>query len=100
MYVQVRFKLTGAPAYQVPASAMLFRTGGPQVAVVDDKGIITFRDVTIGTDEGSVVSLVSGLENGDRVALNLSSQIVAGAKVKAQDMPETVAATAPTMATK
>lgn len=100
MYVQVKFKLPGTPAFQIPAAALLFRTGGPQVAVVDENGIVAFKDVTIASDEGAVVSIASGLENGDRVALNLSSQIVAGAKVKAQETPEAVAATTPATATK
>ena len=33
MYVQVSFKLTGGARIQVPAAALLFRSGGPQVAV-------------------------------------------------------------------
>jgi hypothetical protein len=40
-----------------------------------------------------VVSLGSGLHAGDRVALNLSNQIVAGAKVTAQGPPNVVATT-------
>jgi RND family efflux transporter MFP subunit len=93
MYVQVKFKLAAASGFQVPAAALMFRVAGPQVAVVDDSGAISFKDVTIGSDEGSVVSISSGLENGD-------SQIVAGAKVKAREAPEAVAATTPTTRTK
>ena len=100
MYVQVKFKLTGSPAFSVPAAALLFRTGGPQVAVVDNTGMVTFKDVTIASDEGSVVSVSSGLQDGDRVALNLSSQIVAGTKVAARETPEAVAVTTPGTMTK
>src|SRR5277367_1537867 len=93
MYVQATFKFKGASAFQVPASALLFRSTGPQVAVVDENGTVAFRDVSIASDDGNMVSLGSGLHAGDRVALNLSSQIVAGAKVRAKEPPNVVAAT-------
>jgi RND family efflux transporter MFP subunit len=93
MYVQATFKFKGAPGFQVPAAALLFRSTGPQVAVVDENGVVTFKDVSIASDDGNVVSLGSGLHAGDRVALNLSSQIVAGAKVTAQGPPNVVATT-------
>ena len=71
----------------------MFRASGPQVAVVDPSGRITFRGVTIGRDDGSVVELSSGVAPGDRVALNVSSQIAEGERVRVQ--PAGSAATAP-----
>jgi len=82
MYVQTDFELTGGAPIQIPAAALLYRSGGPQVAVVDPTGAVSFRDVAIASDDGNVVSIGSGLSIGDKVALNLSSQIAAGAKVK------------------
>jgi RND family efflux transporter MFP subunit len=82
MYVQTDFELTGGAPIQIPAAALLYRSGGPQVAVVDPAGAVSFRDVAIASDDGNVVSIGSGLSIGDKVALNLSSQIAAGAKVK------------------
>jgi len=93
MYVQATFMFKGAAVFQVPAAALLFRSTGPQVAVVDETGAVAFKDVSIASDDGNLVSLASGLQAGDRVALNLSSQIVAGAKVRAQGPPNVVAAT-------
>jgi len=82
MYVQADFELTGGAPIQVPAAALLYRSGGPQVAVVDPTNTVSFRDVTIASDDGNVVSIGSGLAIGDKVALNLSSQIAGGQKVK------------------
>jgi RND family efflux transporter MFP subunit len=82
MYVQTDFELTGGAPIQIPAAALLYRSGGPQVAVVDPSGAVSFRDVAIASDDGNVVSISSGLSIGDKVALNLSSQIAAGAKVR------------------
>ena len=61
MYVQADFELTGGAAIQVPAAALLYRSGGPQVAVIDPNGTVSFRDVTIASDDGNVVSIGSGL---------------------------------------
>jgi RND family efflux transporter MFP subunit len=82
MYVQADFALRGGTSIQIPAAALLYRSGGPQVAVVDETGAVDFRDVTIAADDGSVVAIDTGLAIGDKVALNLSSQIAAGEKVK------------------
>jgi membrane fusion protein, multidrug efflux system len=83
MYVQAEFELTGGAQIQIPAAAMLYRSGGPQVAVVEPSGAVAFRDVTIASDDGNMVSIGTGLAVGEKVALNLSSQIAAGVKVKA-----------------
>ena len=83
MYVQAEFELTGGAQIQIPAAAMLYRSGGPQVAVVEPSGAVAFRDVTIASDDGNMVSIGTGLSVGEKVALNLSSQIAAGVKVKA-----------------
>jgi RND family efflux transporter MFP subunit len=82
MYVQVSFSIKSNDQIQVPAAALLFRSGGPQVAVIGDDGTVGFKDVTIASDDGNVVAIDSGLAIGDKVALNLSSQIAAGEKVK------------------
>ena len=66
MYVQATFKFKGEPGFQVPAAALLFRSTGPQVAVVDENGVVAFKDVSIASDDGNVVSLGSGLHAGDR----------------------------------
>jgi RND family efflux transporter MFP subunit len=83
MYVQVSFRTTSAhPKVEVPAAALAFRSGGPQVAVVDSSGLIHFHDVTISRDMGNVVELAAGLSAGDLVALNISNQISDGDKVE------------------
>jgi RND family efflux transporter MFP subunit len=84
MYVKVGFALPPRGLVQVPAAALVFRASGPQVAVVDPSGRIGFRSVTIGRDDGSMVELSSGVAAGDRVALNVSSQIADGAAVRVQ----------------
>jgi RND family efflux transporter MFP subunit len=75
MYVNVAFQLKQSELTQVPASAMVFREKGPQVAVVSDDNRVQFHDVKITRDEGDVVEIGSGIKPNDRVALNISSEV-------------------------
>ncbi|HEY1314852.1 MAG TPA: efflux RND transporter periplasmic adaptor subunit [Steroidobacteraceae bacterium] len=81
MYVNVAFRLPPRGLVEVPAAALIFRAGGTQVARVDASGKIEFADATIARDNGSMVELASGAKPGDRLVLNISSQIGAGQKV-------------------
>jgi RND family efflux transporter MFP subunit len=92
MYVQVAFHLKPTSFVQVPASAMIFRTGGPQVALISPDGTVKFRDVTIARDNGNFVEIASGLTAGDRVALNISNQIANGDRVTVKDESKTAEA--------
>jgi membrane fusion protein, multidrug efflux system len=84
MYVKVGFGLTPRGVVQVPAAALLFRASGPQVAAVDAGGHLSFRTVAIGRDDGSMVELAAGVSPGERLALNVSSQITDGEAVRTQ----------------
>jgi RND family efflux transporter MFP subunit len=86
MYVKVGFGLPPRGLVQVPAAALVFRASGPQVARVDPSGRISFRNVIIGRDDGSVVELSSGVAPGDRLALNVSSQVTDGEPVRAHNI--------------
>jgi RND family efflux transporter MFP subunit len=81
MYVNVAFSLPPRGQVEVPAAALIFRSSGTQVALVDDAGKISFEAVSIARDNGSLVELSSGVKPGDRLVLNISSQIAAGQTV-------------------
>jgi RND family efflux transporter MFP subunit len=81
MYVQITFELKQRGLQEVPAAAILFRPGGLQVAVVDSDSKVDFRTVTVAKDNGDTVVLATGVNPGDRVALNLSSAITDGEQV-------------------
>lgn len=85
LYVEVGFTLKNPVGVQVPAAALSFRPK-PQVAIIDDKNVVEFRDVKIGVDDGDVVQIESGLKEGDKVVLNVSSQIASGMKVDPHEL--------------
>jgi hypothetical protein len=88
IYVQVAFNLQARAAVQVPATAMIFRGGGPQVALITNDNVVKFQDVSIARDNGKFVEIASGLAEGDRVAVNISNQIVEGEKVSVREISE------------
>jgi RND family efflux transporter MFP subunit len=94
MYVEVGFLLDTSGLVQVPAAALVFRSGHPQVAVVDRSDTVHLRNVSIGRDDGSTVELQSGVADGEHLILNLSSQVADGEKVQMREegVPRAVAA--------
>ena len=96
MFVRVNFEFQGAqPMLVIPASAINFRSGGPQVATVSSDGHVEFHPVTIARDLGDSIEISGGVRLDDRVALNISSQIAAGDIVKPTEVAEPPAPASP-----
>jgi len=91
MYVSVDFQVSTKGLVQVPAAALVFRSGGPQVGLVDGDNRLTFSKVRIARDDGNAVLLGSGVSPGDRVALNINNQIVDGDTVEAHESADEIA---------
>jgi RND family efflux transporter MFP subunit len=73
------------PALLVPADAIIFNSGGIQVAVIED-GVAHLRKIKVGRDLGKEVEVREGVKAGDRVILNPSVDLVEGNKVEARAM--------------
>ena len=80
MYVEVALQLKSVATVQVPAAALLSRgrTASRRHRRRQCRSLPRRR---IGRDDGNVVEIASGLEPGDRIALNISNQIGDGEKV-------------------
>lgn len=82
-YAQVLFDLAGTPgAMQIPASALVFRTKGTQVAMVDAQGRVRLRSITIARDLGQTVEVSAGLKPGDRIVDNPPDSVSDGELVR------------------
>ena len=88
MYVRTQIQFTRQASMQLPASALIFRSNEPQVAVVGKDDKIEFRNVVIASDDGNSVEISSGVSEGERVALNISSRITNGQKVAVEKTSE------------
>ena len=82
-FVQVALATSAMqPAIVVPANALLVNSAGTQVVVVDDHNIAHYHKVAVGRDYGATVEILSGVNEGDIVALNPSDQIRDGHLVR------------------
>lgn len=84
-YAQVSFTLPAGVSSQVriPESAILFRSAGSEVGVIGPDGRhVELRQITIGTDNGAWVEVVSGLSPNDRVIDNPSDSLAEHEQVR------------------
>lgn len=81
-YAEVHFKLPGSAAtLRVPASALLFRAQGLQVATVESGDRVRLHAIIEGRDFGSSVEVLSGISANDEVVQNPPDSLIDGAIV-------------------
>ena len=54
-----------APSFIVPVSALMFRSEGLRVAVVDENSKAKLVPIILGHDDGATVQVISGLDAND-----------------------------------
>ena len=86
-FVYVKLRLPVKSFLQIPVTAMMQRGGVQQVAVIDQNSTIKFRPIKVASTNGAVINVIDGLQAGERVGLNVSSDLVEGSKVRASDAP-------------
>src|SRR4051812_40614598 len=87
MYVTVELHIPRKnPALMVPADALVFNSGGVQVAVTEN-GTVQFHKVTVARDFGTEVEVRDGIKPGDEVILKPAVTLADGSKVQPQAAP-------------
>jgi RND family efflux transporter MFP subunit len=82
-YTQVHLKVpSGAPAFILPVSALIFRSDGLQVGTVQNGDKAALVNITLGRDMGSEVQVVSGLNADDSVIVNPPDSLISGETVR------------------
>jgi len=82
MYAQVDLNVPHANAAAViPSSTLVVRSDGPQVAVVGPDGVVHFQHIVLGRDMGDQLEVLSGVEEGQQLAVNPSDDVREGARV-------------------
>jgi membrane fusion protein, multidrug efflux system len=72
----------GEVMLRLPASALMFRAEGLQVATLGSDSRIVMKPISIGTDLGNEVVVASGLSPQDRVVNNPPDSLSTGEKVR------------------
>ena len=82
-YTEVHFSLPSKTnLFRLPASTLLFRKEGLQVATVASDDHVLLKRITLGRDLGGVVEVIAGLDGNDRVIESPSDSIVQGSVVR------------------
>ena len=90
MYAEVKFALPqDARTLLIPGNAVMIRSDGPEVLVVDAKQTIRARPVKLGRDLGDKVEIASGLNPAESVVANPTDALHDGAEVKVQTQSST-----------
>jgi len=79
--VQVQLPLQASPSLVVPTNALLFRSEGLRVAVVDPTGNVHLQPVKLGRNYGETVEILGGIAATDRLVVNPSDSLADGDRV-------------------
>ncbi|MDE2344046.1 MAG: efflux RND transporter periplasmic adaptor subunit [Betaproteobacteria bacterium] len=92
-YAEVKFELPqNASIQRVPASALILRTEGVHLALVQPDSHVKLKKVVVGRDFGSEVEVLSGLEPGDRIVDSPPDSLEDGDLVRVMASPAPKAA--------
>ncbi len=80
-YVQVALPLQAGGGLTVATNTLLFRAEGTMVAVVDARGRVTLRRVSVGRNYGEAFEVLDGLTEAERIVLNPPDWIADGQTV-------------------
>jgi RND family efflux transporter MFP subunit len=80
------------PPLMVPASALVIRSSGPQVMVVEraadgKTGTVRLRTVQVGRDYGSTMEITDGLIDGSTIVTNPNADLEDGMRVRTVSAP-------------
>ena len=81
-FVQVELKLQTPHYVEVPSDALIVKGNRMLVATVTPDNIVRFRQVVVADQTGESARLLSGLNEGERVARNIGERASEGSKVQ------------------
>jgi RND family efflux transporter MFP subunit len=82
MYLQVKFIFNREESpILIPSAAVVTRTDGPKVGVLEDLQKVHYQPVRLGRDYGAEVEVVSGLKAGQTVVVRPGDDLPEGSAV-------------------
>jgi len=81
-YVQVTMKVQSPVYLEVPVEALILKDAKDYIPVVTSSNTLTYRPVTLADNDGQHVKVLSGLQQGEMVALNLGNSLDEGSRVQ------------------
>jgi multidrug efflux pump subunit AcrA (membrane-fusion protein) len=88
MYATVKIEVAFAkPPIRIPATALVIRADGPQVVTVTKDQKAHFQKVVIGRDYGNELDIISGIEPGATLVVNVTDALHDGVSVRPRPSP-------------
>jgi multidrug efflux pump subunit AcrA (membrane-fusion protein) len=83
MYLQVKFVFDRQSLpILIPAAALVTRTEGPMVGVLDSEQAVQYRKVQLGRDFGAEIQVLAGLSAGETVIVHPGDDLPEGTAVE------------------
>ena len=67
---------------QVPSNALVVHKDKSMIAIIDKDSTLHFKPVTIGENNGDSVTLLTGIEEGQLIAVEVGENFLEGQKVR------------------
>lgn len=87
-FVNVALHFKMPPAVQVPCEALVVRDGKNCVGLLTDDDKVAYGEVAVAASDGKLLTISSGLREGQRVVLNPGMTIAEGTRVQPFDLRE------------
>jgi RND family efflux transporter MFP subunit len=85
-FVQVHMRLNEGQRLEIPAQALTLRDGKTMVPVVEKDDTIHYRSVTLGENDGKNIRVLSGLQEGETIALSIGTSLADGQKIQPRSL--------------
>ena len=83
MFTQVDLQmLRKSPPLLIPGDTLVVRAEGTEVAIIGQDGQVHFTRIELGRDYGDRIEVLSGLKEGEQIAVNPGDAVREGARVK------------------
>ena len=86
-FVNVSLLVPAISYVEAPATALITRDKKPLLAVVGADNRVALRPITIASTDGKVLRVAAGLNEGEKVVLNLPTTVADGGKVNPAPAP-------------
>ena len=83
-YLQVTFQAPESKNLVVPSEAIVIKGGKFFIPVIGQDSTLHYQSVVTGNNDGMNVTIVSGIQQGDMIGLNVSPEVADGQKVRIQ----------------
>jgi multidrug efflux pump subunit AcrA (membrane-fusion protein) len=81
-FVQVSLKIKAPPYLDAPVEALALKGNKTYLTVVTPDNRLAYKEVQIADNDGKLLQIVSGAQEGDLLALNVGNSLPEGSKVR------------------